>query len=759
MEHHSLSLPLGVGTSTARKDPGDPGWSPLYARQTCDSRVRIGEQPPKGYLMPRLRSAHIDLPPRPDRGSFTALQRRCAEMSWPVGHDQASIARYLTLLATVLILALAGAPAAYAASARPASSFEVQPTAGPLNPDWAAAPGTLIRLSSHTLCPPPKNAPAPTVDVGIPFTIPTGGGRRGQGTAWPINANGSWTGSIPTYTDIPPGSYPIFAQCYAENINSQTGQSPYFSYPLGTFKVAAGNPPEVVLLDEPWPSKNGCSVTPSGQMYPTGCEGRRIVSFGADLTQASHIVVRVFGINNSYPYTAADVSAQDSAARALSATIDDLYTNRVSDTAVVSWLGYDPPTASAPTTFIKSAQAVAGGSALSAFLAGLRFRSKSPTGVTFTVIGHSYGSIVAAWAARGQDQYSKGLLATDNLVFVGSPGVDVSSASLLDVARIYVGKNPNDLVPRTAINSRDRQPLATLAHTPLFENLFGPTLAFATGLGHSNDPATPAFLHTTRPGQTAQRFGTDGECGHEYFATHPPLHSDQRTFSDQSLANMAAIAEGDYESGSVTGEHRPAGLPAVTSSAPLPLPIINVQIADDCASLNSSVLSWTKDAAVSAAVSAATSLAKAAAGLGSRIGSLTHTAIQATTASIEQLGQQAQTDAQTVLHHLPRPAPLPNFSINVSIFALPFSFPARDRASLQASSAAAKSPRQRVLIATGRHVVGPRRVTKLTLTFTKAGRQLLAKQAALRLQVTVRLQLRGHTLSTASGTKSVRLHH
>jgi pimeloyl-ACP methyl ester carboxylesterase len=705
--------------------------------------------------MPRLRSAHIDLPPRPDRGSFTALQRRCAEMSWPVGHDQASIARYLTLLAAVLILALAGAPAAYAAGAGPASSFEVQPTAGPLHPDWAAAPGTLIRLSSHTPCPPPKNAPAPTVDVGIPFTIPTGGGRRGQGTAWQINADGSWTGSIPTYTDIPPGSYPIFAQCYAENINSQAGQSPYFSYPLGTFKVAAGNPSEVVLLDEPWPSKNGCSVTTSGQIYPAGCEGRRIVSFGADLTQASHIVVRVFGINNSYPYTADDVSAQDSAARALSATIDDLYTNRVSETAVVSWLGYDPPTASAPTTFIGSAQAVAGGSALNAFLAGLRFRSKSPTGVSFTIIGHSYGSTVAAWAARGQDQYSKGLLARDNLVFVGSPGVDVSTASLLDVARIFVGKNPNDLVPRTAINSPDRRPIAILAHTPPLKSLFGPILDFATGLGHSNDPATPAFLNTTLPGQTAQRFGTDGECGHEYFATHPPLHSDQRKFSDQSLANMAAIAEGDY--GSVTGEHRPAGLPAVTSSALLPLPIINVQINDDCASLNASVLSSAKDAATSAAASAVASLAKAAAGLRSRIGSLAHTTIQATTASIEQLGQQAQTDAQTVLHNLPPLAPLPNFSINVSIFSLSLPFHARDRASRQASSAAAKSPR--VLIATGRHVVGPRRVTKLTLTFTKAGRQLLAKQAALRLQVTVGLQLRGRTLSTASATKSVRLHH
>jgi hypothetical protein len=355
---------------------------------------------------------------------------------------------------------------------------------------------------------------------------------------------------------------------------------------------------------------------------------------------------------------------------------------------------------------------------------------------------------------------SNGLLATDNLVFVGSPGVDASSASLLDVARVYVGKNPNDLVPRTATNSPDRQPIAYLAHTPVLRDLFGPVLDFATaaGLGHSNDPATPAFLNTTLTGQTAQRFGTSGECGHEYFATAPPAHSDQQTFHSQSLDNMAAIVEGDY--GSMTGEHRPAGLPAVTvPSALLPLPTINVHIADDCRSFNDSLLSWTKDAAASAAASAAQRLAKVVAGLGSN-GSLTHTAIQVTTAQIGQLGQQVQAGAQTILHHLPPPPiPLPNFSVNVSIFALPFPFPARDRASRQASSAAAQSPRQRVLIAAGRHVVGPRGVTKLTLTFTKAGRQLLAKQAALRLQVTVRLQLRGHTLSTASGTKSVRLHH
>lgn len=121
-------------------------------------------------------------------------------------------------------------------------------------------------------------------------------------------------------------------------------------------------------------------------------EGRMAIAFG-DIDNASHITTIVPGVGSQWDHYAA--LAQDFH----------------SDGATIMWFGYQPPH-SLPAG-IATHPAAVGGEHLHAFQNALRAR----TDAQLTVIGHSYGSVVAGYAA------SERTLAADTLILAGSPGV------------------------------------------------------------------------------------------------------------------------------------------------------------------------------------------------------------------------------------------------------------------------------------------------------------------------------------------------
>ncbi len=160
--------------------------------------------------------------------------------------------------------------------------------------------------------------------------------------------------------------------------------------------------------------------------------GGRVVEVLGPIDSARHIAVVVPGVTSSeYNFderlrrAAADLQAADPTV------------------AVVAWLGYDAPgggplgTGPIAWSALDTEVAQAGATELAAFVTWLREHRPD---AHVTVIGHSYGSVVASIAA------AEGL-AVDDLVLVGSPGVpptSVASLHLAPGARVWSGSAPWD---------------------------------------------------------------------------------------------------------------------------------------------------------------------------------------------------------------------------------------------------------------------------------------------------------------------------
>lgn len=82
---------------------------------------------------------------------------------------------------------------------------------------------------------------------------------------------------------------------------------------------------------------------------------------------------------------------------------------------------------------------------LSTFQEGLRATHEGETPSHNTLVGHSYGSVVAGEAAAHGGAHA------DEVVFLGSPGVGVDSASELGVPgeHVWVAKSDHDLIDWT----------------------------------------------------------------------------------------------------------------------------------------------------------------------------------------------------------------------------------------------------------------------------------------------------------------------
>lgn len=224
--------------------------------------------------------------------------------------------------------------------------------------------------------------------------------------------------------------------------------------------------------------------------------GRGVEVFG-DLTRADRIAVVVPGVSTrlatfdrvtaAHPYRSPHEQARQLYRKAIAGAPH-------ARVAVIAWLGYRTPP-DLGRAAAREELARAGATALHRFVDGLvTVRPRA----AITVIGHSYGSVVAGLAARRLPRQ------VGDIVAVGSPGMGVGHASELHTrARVWAGCAGDDWI-------RDVPDVQVL------------------GVGHDTAPTDPDF--------GARVFGTAGVHAHDqYFAP-----------GTRSLANLADITLGRY---------------------------------------------------------------------------------------------------------------------------------------------------------------------------------------------------------------------
>ncbi|MEV4343112.1 alpha/beta hydrolase [Actinoplanes sp. NPDC049596] len=237
---------------------------------------------------------------------------------------------------------------------------------------------------------------------------------------------------------------------------------------------------------------------------PAG-DGRAVEVLG-DLATASRIAVLVPGVGT----TLADFDrglggvprrAPGVQARALFEHLSKRYPH----TAVIAWLGYDPPEGlgTAAATY---GRARAGAAALVAFvrdllrqrpgLAGPAGHQAGGAGAV-TLIGHSYGALVAGLAAPD-------LPAVRDVITLGAPGIGAGHAADLGGARVWSALAPTDWIRRI------------------------PEVRFL-GVGLGRRPSNPGFGAFPLP--------TDGVAGHDYYLT--PGSATLRAVGDVILSGVA----------------------------------------------------------------------------------------------------------------------------------------------------------------------------------------------------------------------------
>jgi hypothetical protein len=119
-------------------------------------------------------------------------------------------------------------------------------------------------------------------------------------------------------------------------------------------------------------------------------------------------------------------------------------------TSVITWLDYDSPD-SIPGA-IWPGKAEDGAARLVSFQEGLRTTHAPGPPAHTTVVGHSYGSTVAGFAA------SQGrTLAADEIIGAGSPGFGVDTADQLSVGKehVWVVESPHDPIADTSVFGAD----------------------------------------------------------------------------------------------------------------------------------------------------------------------------------------------------------------------------------------------------------------------------------------------------------------
>ncbi|MFF8725561.1 alpha/beta hydrolase [Streptomyces sp. NPDC015171] len=239
--------------------------------------------------------------------------------------------------------------------------------------------------------------------------------------------------------------------------------------------------------------------------------GRAIVSVGNPDT-ADNVVTYV-------PGTGTTLSGIDGDIRRAELLQDRAsFTDPAHTTASIMWLGYDAPQdLLGDATDAKYADAARG--PLSNFLTGIDTAHHGA--VNSTVLGHSYGTLVAGETMRDHPD-----LPVDNAILVGSPGVGANHAKDLHIGadHVWAATAKNDLVNLAPPPAGTLAPLNPMAYWRLFND---------HSVMYGNDPTSDEFGGQTFHVADGKLPGTDGLM---------PAHS--QYWEGDSLNNMAKIVTG-----------------------------------------------------------------------------------------------------------------------------------------------------------------------------------------------------------------------
>jgi hypothetical protein len=172
--------------------------------------------------------------------------------------------------------------------------------------------------------------------------------------------------------------------------------------------------------------------------------------------------------------------------------------------ATIAWIGYDPPPNPINTmspadlwTTMTDDQAQAGAAGLSSYLQDVRANNPD---AHVTLLGHSYGSLTSSLAL--QDLHAQGLHPVNDVVFYGSPGLELTNPDQLGLGagNAFVMQAPGD--PITSIVA-PTAPLHGWGADPYAGML--PELSSQAGLDGGNVFREGVQSHADYP-----RLGSDG---------------------------------------------------------------------------------------------------------------------------------------------------------------------------------------------------------------------------------------------------------
>jgi pimeloyl-ACP methyl ester carboxylesterase len=205
---------------------------------------------------------------------------------------------------------------------------------------------------------------------------------------------------------------------------------------------------------------------------PAG-DGRAAEVFG-DLTAATSVVVLIPGVNTTLADFDRGLGGVTRRAPGIQGrTLYEQLSKRSPGTAVISWLGYDTPDGVGLAAATEG-RARTGAGALVLFVRDLL---RQRPDATVTLIGHSYGALVAGLAARRLPE-------VHDVITLGAPGLGVAKAADLGGARVWAALAPGDWIRRV------------------------PQIRFL-GLGLGTRPSSPGFGANPLP--------TDGVAGHDFY--------------------------------------------------------------------------------------------------------------------------------------------------------------------------------------------------------------------------------------------------
>ncbi|MFJ4275087.1 alpha/beta hydrolase [Streptomyces coelicoflavus] len=239
--------------------------------------------------------------------------------------------------------------------------------------------------------------------------------------------------------------------------------------------------------------------------------GRAIVAVGNPDT-ADNVVTYVPGTGSKLSSIDGDISRAEVLQDQASAT------DPAHSTASIMWLGYDAPQGLlSDATDPKYADDAR--EPLSSFLTGID--TVHGGAVNSTVLGHSYGTLVAGETLRDHPD-----LPVDNAILVGSPGVGADHAKDLNIGadHVFAATAQNDLVNLAPPPAGTLAPLNPKAYMRLFDD---------HSIMYGNDPTSDEFGGRTFQVADGGLPGSDGLM---------PAHS--QYWEGDSLNHMARIVTG-----------------------------------------------------------------------------------------------------------------------------------------------------------------------------------------------------------------------